>query len=410
MVNTSPPRMTVWCAQIGARDHYAFPRAFQCAGVLGGMVTEYWHGNPPCLPAWLSPRAAGRTHPDLARAAVASANARTLMRQVSLRLRRASSWERVLTMNIGFQKDAMRLLDSLIRDDHSPIALFSYSYAARDLFRMAKDRGWKTVLGQIDPGPEEGRLAEELRNRHARWQCTRVAPPPGYYDGWREETELADRVIVNSEWTAAALRREGVDAAKLVQIGIPYEHDFPAKPKSVPADGFSAARPLRVLFLGQVNLRKGICELLEAMQALRNEPVELTVVGAPQVTVPAELHSLPGLRWIGPLPRGETSAHFRRADVFILPTHSDGFGLTQLEALAHGLPVIVSNNCARLIIDDVHGLVLPDVTATTIADALRTILANPESISRWSSACIIPQACRMDTVAKQLGRMLNFEC
>jgi glycosyltransferase involved in cell wall biosynthesis len=271
---------------------------------------------------------------------------------------------------------------------------------------MAKDRGWMTLLGQIDPGPEEGRLVEELRQRHAGWQCTRVAPPAGYYESWREETELADRVIVNSEWTAAALRRQGVATEKIVRIPIPYEADDTSDPKSAPPGGFGPQRPLRVLFLGQVNLRKGICELLEAMDLLRGEAVELSIVGAPQVTVPPELRALPGLRWIGSVPRSETLSHFRHADVFILPTHSDGFGLTQLEALAHRVPVIVSENCARLVHDDVQGRVLPEVSPTAIADVLRSILANPDLLTRWSAACAVPEECRIESVTARMRGVL----
>jgi glycosyltransferase involved in cell wall biosynthesis len=183
--------------------------------------------------------------------------------------------------------------------------------------------------------------------------------------------------------------------------------DLTSHPKSAPPGGFGPLRPLRVLFLGQVNLRKGICELLEAMQLLRGEAVELSIVGAPQVTVPPELRALPSLRWIGPVPRSETLRHFRHADVFILPTHSDGFGLTQLEALAHRVPVIVSENCARLVQDDVQGRVLSEVSPTAIAEVLRSILANPDLINRWSMACGVPEECRIESVTSQMRGVLD---
>lgn len=401
--------MSVYCAQIGARDHYAFARAFHHAGVLGGLITDYWHSGKLSLPGSFSPRAEGRRHPRLDDARVFSCNAQTMWRGLGLRLRGVSGWHGVLAHNLGFQKDALCHLRRIARDidPETRVVLFSYSYAARELFAFAKDHGWATLLGQIDPGPEEGQLVQALGERHFDWQCTREPPPPAYYPAWREETTLADRIIVNSEWSAAALRRTGVAPAKISVVPIPYdptawvptEKEFPAV--------FSAQRPLRVLFLGQVNLRKGICELLEAMSLLRGEPVELTIVGETQVTVPPALLSLPSLRWMGPVPRGEASRYFHHADVFILPTHSDGFGLTQLEALAHRLPVIVSENCARLVQDDVQGRVLTGFSPAAIADVLRSILTHPEHLPRWSANCGVPDQCRMDSVADRLYKLVD---
>jgi len=408
MQSISQP-LTVLCAQIGARDHYAIARAFRHAGLLGGLLTDYWQEEKPSLPGAFFQRASGRHHPDLDGIEIASCNMRTLWRGAGLRMRGATGWRAVIAHNNGFQKDALHHLRRMTKDIEpgTRVALFSYSYAARDLFLFARDQGWATLLGQIDPGPEEGRLVQELKTVHPDWQCTREQPPPGYYESWHKEATLADRIVVNSEWSAGALRRHGVDVTKIAVVPIPYD-----PPPNTPARNeypavFSAVRPLRLLFLGQVNLRKGICELIEAMGLLIGLPVELTIVGEPQVAVPPQLRALPSLRWTGPVPRGEASARFLDADVFILPTHSDGFGLTQLEALAHRLPVIVSQNCAHLVDDDVQGRVLPEVSAAAIANTLREILDNPPCLARWSANCQVPEQCQPQAVATQLRSLVE---
>jgi glycosyltransferase involved in cell wall biosynthesis len=48
------------------------------------------------------------------------------------------------------------------------------------------------------------------------------------------------------------------------------------------------------------------------------------------------------MKWLGPVTRHKAAEFYRDADVFILPTLSDGFAITQIEAQAHGLPVIAS--------------------------------------------------------------------
>jgi glycosyltransferase involved in cell wall biosynthesis len=62
--------------------------------------------------------------------------------------------------------------------------------------------------------------------------------------------------------------------------------------------------------------------------------VEFTFVGPIQISMPTDLLNRPRERWLGPAPHRATNAFYRNADVFLFPTFSDGFGLTQLEAQA----------------------------------------------------------------------------
>src|SRR4030095_8236536 len=107
-------------------------------------------------------------------------------------------------------------------------------------------------------------------------------------------------------------------------------------------DRFTHERPLRVLFLGLINLRKGIARLLEAARILRDEPVEFWMVGPVETAHASPIGDAGRVKWFGPVTRNQPTEVYRDADVFILPTLSDGFAITQLEAQAHGLPVIAS--------------------------------------------------------------------
>ena len=75
--------------------------------------------------------------------------------------------------------DSRRLLTSdLCR---SPV-LLSYSYTALEPFRYAKAHGWKTLLVQIDPGPEEERIVAEEAARVPQLAADWQAAPPEYWD------------------------------------------------------------------------------------------------------------------------------------------------------------------------------------------------------------------------------------
>src|SRR5205823_11902621 len=170
------------------------------------------------------------------------------------------------------------------------------------------------------------------------------------------------------------LIRSGVATEKLSVIPLAYEPPSLAGQKSAafaeaPAarelgvarlypDRFTNERPLRVLFLGQVNLRKGIARLLDAARILRNEPVEFWIVGPMQVTNATTIGRDARVKWCGPETRSRAAEKFRTADVFILPTLSDGFAITQLEAQAHGLPIMASRFCGRVVESGRNGILL----------------------------------------------------
>jgi glycosyltransferase involved in cell wall biosynthesis len=73
---------------------------------------------------------------------------------------------------------------------------------------------------------------------------------------------------------------------------------------------------------------------------------------------------------MGPVPRSEVGRIYQEADCFILPTLSDGYALTQLEALSQGLPVIASKHCGEAVTNGHNGWILEDLEPATIAAAM----------------------------------------
>jgi len=282
--------------------------------------------------------------------------------------------------------------------------VFAYSYAAEQIFNYARDRGWRTVLGQIDPGP-----AEEWANARLRqgadgngWQPA----PAEYWRRWRKECELADEIVVNSEWSRKELVREGIPETKIRVIplafeGVKHAEDFQ---RNYPP-AFTASRPLKVLFLGQVSLRKGAQELLEATRLLANEPVEFWFVGPRRIQVPPDLNTKHNLKWFGAVSRAEVDRFYREADVFILPTLSDGFGLTQLEAQSWKLPVIASRFCGEVVEHDHNGLILEEVSGQEIANVLSELLGAPQRLAAMSRQSYVRENFSLQALASSLSHL-----
>jgi glycosyltransferase involved in cell wall biosynthesis len=154
-------------------------------------------------------------------------------------------------------------------------------------------------------------------------------------------------------------------------------------PKSFPRR-FEKSSPLKVLFLGNLCVRKGIVEMLEAVDLLRGAPVSFCFVGPSEIPLPEHIRANSRVDWRDAVPRIEVHGFYQQSHIFILPTHSDGFGLTQLEAQSWGLPVIASLNCGEVVRHGENGLLLPKVSGPMIAETIEAILRDPSQMPTMS--------------------------
>jgi glycosyltransferase involved in cell wall biosynthesis len=235
--------------------------------------------------------------------------------------------------------------------------------------------------------------------------------PTEYWASWREECEIADRIVVNSEWSREGLVRGGVPAEKLTAIPLACEiadvriRTSDIRPARRYPARFTQERPLRVLFLGLINLRKGVVRLLEAARLLRDEPVEFWLVGPVEIANAGTVAEAGRVKWFGPVTRKQAAKFYRNADVFILPTLSDGFAITQLEAQANGLPVIASKFCGKVVENGLNGIILQEPSATCIAAAVRDCTANPDRLERLAFASRARDKFTIQALARELQHL-----
>ncbi len=385
------------CCQIGAREHYALARALLERGSLECLITEAWV-TPGHILGSAFPRLSQRHHPALDKARVASFNGRALLLESWLRAFTKDPWQRTMQRNAWFQRQALRELRSLAPAVPSgpSTVLFAYSYAARSLLEYARHQGWTTILGQIDPGPPGSPLPH--------WE-THPAPP-SYWEEWRQECALADAIVVNSEWSLQCLHREGVPKEKMHLIPLAFEGGASSTPsrKEYP-ESFTEARPLHILALGRLSPRKGTPEILDAVRLLSDAPVRWHLVGDRDMAIPDEVVNHPKVMLEASIPRHEVHARYQSADVFLFPSHSDGFGLTQVEAQAWKVPVIASRRCGAVVTHGVNGLLLGEPTAREIANAVTRCLEHPRELQAWSDASQVNPEFSLRSVASRFTEL-----
>jgi glycosyltransferase involved in cell wall biosynthesis len=397
-------RFKSWiCCQLGGREHYAIPRALQRRDALDCLITDMWV-RPGSVLASTRRNLRERFNPDLLNTTVCAATMRTLAFETRARLRKLADWNLMSERNKWFQQRAIDALSRRYRKhEKSTFNLFTYSYAGRDLLEFASAQGWRTVLGQIDAGPPEERIVSRIAKLNPMQIGEWHPAPSEYWDSWRKECALADHIVVNSDWSHAALLEEGIAAEKICVIPLAFEgvEDIAEFQREYPV-AFSRERPMRVLFLGQINLRKGIEPLLEAVRILRGDPVEFWFVGPIQIAVPAELKQTAQVRWVGAVPRGEAAKYYREADLFVFPTFSDGFGLTQLEAQAWKLPIVASRFCGNVVCDGINGILLPEITCEAIASALLDLVNNPSLLCEMAKQSGVDDRFSLNSLASSL--------
>ncbi len=156
-------------------------------------------------------------------------------------------------------------------------------------------------------------------------------------------------------------------------------------------------KALNVLCVGRLIERKGQSHLLRAFARLQarieSKPLQLTLAGAGDSEarlkhLAAELGIADKVRFLGFVPREQMPEVYRQADIFVLPSESEGMSIALLEAMASGLPVIVTDTGGtdELINSTENGLIVTWGDVEALATALAQMVSDAEMRGRMSIA------------------------
>jgi glycosyltransferase involved in cell wall biosynthesis len=189
------------------------------------------------------------------------------------------------------------------------------------------------------------------------------------------EFELADRVVVQSDFGARSFIEQGFPSEKLIVLPRAVELGEYALPQGGRKSEF------RVLYVGTVCLRKGFLDLQQAWIDLALPNAELWVVGeVHEEIVPflAPYRDRPDIRFFGHVKEGVTRL-FSESTVFVLPSITEGSAKTTYEAMAAGLPVITTLNAGSVVRDRIDGFIVPIRDHNALRERLLSLYENRES-------------------------------
>ena len=273
-------------------------------------------------------------------------------------------------LNRDISLPAARLYDSIVAMSlprlrpETGTVFHGWAMCSESSLITAKRRGMIAVLDRACPHVS---FQRELLTDEARRQGL---PPPeaGFLCEPRmlREYESADMIAVPSRYSYRSFLEHGVPQEKLRLVPLGVNRVDPNR-RSRGGDSI-----FRVLFVGGNPLRKGLYYLLKAWAGLRLRDSELWIRGTVPASYMPAIAKDPSIQVISKLSKGGLSQLYRDASVFCLPSVDDGFGMAALEAMAFGLPVIVTNNvgASDVIRDGQDGFVIPTGNVESLMEKL----------------------------------------
>ncbi len=136
-----------------------------------------------------------------------------------------------------------------------------------------------------------------------------------------------------------------------------------------------------MLFVGNIGIQKGVHYLLEAWSSLNLKNSELVFIGQIQDEIKPILSKYEGKYiWRGHVKHEELYKEYSNASVFILPSLQEGSALVTYEAMACGIPLIVSENTGSIVRDGFDGFIIPIRDVDAIKEKIIWFFEHPDEM------------------------------
>jgi glycosyltransferase involved in cell wall biosynthesis len=234
------------------------------------------------------------------------------------------------------------------------------------------------LLHQVPGGVDHGRIRTAFQTRLDLRAYRRAA-----------------RLIVASDYLAACLISAGFDRSVIAVV--PPGCDATAAPPATDGADLRQGRMVSVLCVSNWMRNKGVGFLLEALARLPSETATLHLVGDDRAD-----HRYAQKLWRrlaasdlrarvvvhGSLEPAALAGLYRASDIFVLPSLREAYGTVCAEAMAAGLPVVVSrtDNLPYLVQDGIEGLLVDPGDVTGLASALEKLALDPELRGRLAKS------------------------
>lgn len=319
---------------VGARENYNVSKAFKNRKLLKLLITDY---NNSTFSFLLGKR-----------------------RKITLPQELVASYSKIKSLVMWYKA----------RKFVSPY--YRWMFIGKELTRFTNQTLQKHSLDKVILWGYTGGCLEVLRHYHDDPSIFKIVDQvdPGlkFYElelGWDErgkseylsriqnEWKLADLIIVNSVFSKQSLIEYGVEGEKIAVVPlicetVTYQYDR----------NFEKSR-LKVGFAGNINHAKGFDLFIKIAKQLADR-FDFIAAGNNHYEEQEILEAKQFVNFTGHLDKTQMQKFYEDIDIFVFPTRCDGFGQVQIEALSHGVPVIASPYCAKVVVEQESGYICQD--------------------------------------------------
>lgn len=220
-----------------------------------------------------------------------------------------------------------------------------------------------------------------------------------------KEYELSNYILVLSSFAKQTLINEGVAPSKIYLVNLGFD---PCRfiPKINYTNNHDTT--LRIVYSGIITKRKGVHLIASVAKRLQYLAIEWFFIGSKDDGFKS-IEGFKNIMYIPYLEHEELLKEFHNSDIFVLPSYLDSWGMVVIEAMASGLPVIVSENTgAKDAVTNDCGFIIPIDDADALADKVLYFYNNRTEIERMGrSASKEAQKYTWDNYHKQVGEFIN---
>lgn len=272
---------------------------------------------------------------------------------------------------------AARILSHLAAQPGTGIYHYRAGFGGRSVDR-ARARGWVCLCDHTIAHPA---VLEYLVHNEGRMPSAgESGPVDANWQAILDDISRADHVLTNSDFVKSTFAQQGWASDKVDVIYLGVDDGFLSLiPERKPADG-----PLRLLFAGSFNRRKGGPELGEALLGLEGIDWTLDIcgpVGPESADAFARLNADPRVTYHGNLSARDLAARMAAADAFVFPTLAEGSARVLFEAMAAGCYMITTANGGSIVVDGEHGQLISPGSVSDIANAVRRAAADRDRVA-----------------------------
>jgi glycosyltransferase involved in cell wall biosynthesis len=248
-----------------------------------------------------------------------------------------------------------------------PTIVHCFTGCGLQTLRAARSRNMTRVLEVTLPPV----LAD--KDQMTRWGVSEFNFPD--VANLKMELAEADFVLVQSEFGATTVRELGYPASRVLRIHLGVDTD-----KFCPRAGIRRPGPLRVIFVGQIDRRKGVHHLVQSWRELRLRDAELLLAGNTD-SAPLELltaiQETPRCKLLGHVREQRLISLYQDADMLVHPSLAEGACAAIYEALGCGVPCIVSSHSTSAVRSGIEGIVFPAGDIESLKAAILKLYGDP---------------------------------